>query len=79
VRRDGQGRIIELRGGGVGCSGRSGAGANGQPAPYPGVTTQNGACRAGSADVLRAAAKSSVGDSDPKEIAHVRWLRAGDR
>jgi hypothetical protein len=79
VRRDGQGRIIELRGGGVGCGGRSGAGANGQPAPYPGVTTQNGACRAGSADVLRAAAKSSVGDSDPKEIAHVRWLRAGDR
>ena len=54
-------------------------GANGQPAPYPGVSTQNGACMAASADVLRAAAKASVEDSDSKQIAHVHWVRVGDK
>ena len=79
VRRDAKGRIVELRGGGVGCGGHSSLAANGQPALYPGVTTQNGACMAASADALRAAAKASVGDTDAKDVAHVRWVRAGDR
>jgi len=79
VRRDGQGRIIELRGGGVGCGPGKTATAGAQPGLYPGVTVQNGACVAASVEVLRAAAKSSIGDDDPTMVAHVRWLRAGDR
>ena len=79
LRRDAKGRIVELRGGGIGCGGRSSVGPDNQVANYPGVTTQNGACMAGTLAALRAAARASVGDTEPKDIAHVSWLRAGDR
>ena len=79
LRRDAKGRIVEARGGGIGCGGRSSMGPDNQTANYPGVTTQSDGCRAGTLAALKGAAKASVGDTDPKDIGQVRWLRAGDR